>query len=51
MNCEGCSVSKYCDTMISSVKLCNSYEDSRKVYEGLSDKELCEINNELESNI
>lgn len=48
MNCKGCSVFKYCDTMISSVRLCNSY---RSVYEGLSDEELREINNELESNI
>ena len=48
MNCKGCSVFKYCDTMLSSIKLCNSY---RSVYEGLSDEELREIAIELDNNI
>lgn len=26
-NCVGCPVEKYCGTMISSIKLCNSYEE------------------------
>ena len=47
-DCKMCPVIKYCDTMIGSVKLCNSY---RSVYEGLSDEELREIAIELESNI
>lgn len=25
-NCNGCPVAKYCGTIISSVKLCNSYD-------------------------
>ena len=50
-DCKMCPVIEYCGTMISSVRLCNSYEDSRKVYEGLSDEELRVINDELENNI
>lgn len=29
-DCKGCPVSKYCDTMISSIKLCNSYQEPEK---------------------
>ena len=27
-NCNGCPVEKYCGTMVSSVRLCHSYDDS-----------------------
>lgn len=29
-NCTGCPVYQYCGTMISSIKLCNSYKDESK---------------------
>lgn len=28
-NCKGCPMIKYCDTMISSIKLCNSFQYRR----------------------
>ena len=28
-NCINCPVSKYCGTMVSSIRLCNSYQDSQ----------------------
>jgi len=28
--CKGCPVHKYCGTMVSSIRLCNSYEKNKK---------------------
>lgn len=28
-NCYRCPVEKYCGTVVSSIKLCNSYEEKR----------------------
>lgn len=33
-HCNGCPVYKYCGTMISSVRLCNSYEENFKENKG-----------------
>ena len=27
-NCSGCPVSEYCGTAVSSIRLCNSYEEN-----------------------
>ena len=29
-NCEGCPVYKYCGTVASCIKLCNSYEERKE---------------------
>ena len=29
-NCIGCPVKKYCGTMVGSIRLCNSFEESKK---------------------
>ena len=29
-NCKGCPVYDFCGTMISSIRLCNSYEDKEE---------------------
>lgn len=29
-HCKGCPVYEYCGTMISSIRLCNSYEENSK---------------------
>lgn len=28
--CEGCPVEDYCGTMVSSIKLCNSYNNNKE---------------------
>lgn len=30
-HCKGCPVSQYCGTMVSSIKLCNSYKDTKQI--------------------
>lgn len=32
-DCIGCPVEKYCGTMVGSIRLCNSYEESQKIKE------------------
>lgn len=33
-NCIGCSVTKYCGTVVGSIKLCNSYDEPSIEEEG-----------------
>ena len=41
-NCEGCPVYEFCGTMVSSIRLCNSYEDKEEQKE-IEDEVLHEI--------
>ena len=35
-SCIGCPVSKYCGTMVSSIRLCNSYEQNKPSHDSKS---------------
>jgi hypothetical protein len=37
-NCVDCPVSKYCGTMIGSIRLCNSYQENKETQNERQDK-------------
>ena len=40
--CKGCPVTEYCGTMVSSLRLCNSYNDNESLIDLATDDELKE---------